>query len=239
MTYCHSVNVAIIAVLLGRHVGLDDTAIAWLAEGGLLHDVGKVQIPVEILKKPARLDRHERTIIERHPTIGAAMLADVPELAPLTPTLALEHHRHFTGGGYPDLGEGVVPHLLSQIVSIADVYEAMTGARPYRDPALPEQACLVLARLGGTQLNPALVRAFVNVVTFFPVGTLVRTTLDEVGIVIRPTPHDPLHPVIALADDLMAVTSTTREIDLSLRDASGGYHRHVVESLVPGAAVAA
>jgi putative nucleotidyltransferase with HDIG domain len=234
-TYCHSVNVAIISVLLGRRLGLDEAKLSWLGEGALLHDVGKLQVPVEILKKPAQLDRRERTIVERHPSTGAAMLVNVPDLAPLTPTLALEHHRHFVGSGYPDLGEGAIPHLLSQIVAIADIYEAMTGARSYRDPALPEQACLVLARLGGTQLNPAFVRAFVGIVTFFPIGTLVRTTLDEVGIVVRTSAHDPLHPVIALAEDLQTLDSRTPEIDLSERDNHGTYRRHVAHSLVPAA----
>ena len=238
-TYCHSVNVAIIAVLLGRRLGLDEPRLAWLGEGALLHDVGKLHVPVEILKKPAQLDRRERTIVERHPSIGAAMLVEAPDLSPVTPTLALEHHRHFVGSGYPDLGEGVVPHLLSQIVSVADVYEAMTGARAYRDPALPEQACLVLARLGGTQLNPSLVRAFVNTVTFFPIGTMVRTTCDEVGIVVRATPQDPLHPVIALVDGVGAIGSHTRELDLSERDRDGTYARHIAQSLMPGTTAAA
>jgi putative nucleotidyltransferase with HDIG domain len=235
-TYCHSVNVAIIAVLLGRRLGLNEAMLSWLGEGALLHDVGKLQVPVEILKKPAQLDRRERTIIERHPSIGAAMLVDVPDLAPLTPTLALEHHRHFVGSGYPELGEGVIPHLLSQIVTIADIYEAMTGARSYRDPALPEQACLVLAGLGGTHLNPSFVRAFVNIVTFFPIGTLVRTTLDEIGIVVRTFPHDPLHPVIALTQDFHSIDSYTCEVDLSERDSRGTYRRHIAHSLIPALA---
>jgi HD-GYP domain-containing protein (c-di-GMP phosphodiesterase class II) len=77
---------------------------------------------------------------------------------------------------------------MSQLVAVADVYESVTGARSYRDPATPEQACLILARMAGEKLNPALVKAFVSVVTFFPIGTLVRTTLGEVGLVV--STHD-------------------------------------------------
>ena len=237
-TYCHSVNVAIISLLIGRRVGLDEPTLAALVEGALLHDVGKTRIPVEIIKKPAKLDQRERAIIERHPAAGAAMLVEVPDLSPLTPTIALEHHRHAIGAGYPDLGEGVVPHLLSQIVSVADVYEAVTGARSYREPALPEQACLILARLAGRQLNTALVKAFVDTVTFFPIGTLVRTTLDEIGVVVRQTPRDPLHPVIALTDGLSPVPRG-REIDTSLRDETGAYRRHIVHSMLPAVTAAA
>jgi putative nucleotidyltransferase with HDIG domain len=229
-TYCHSVNVSILSLLLGRQLNLDEPTLTMLAEGALLHDVGKTRIPKEILHKPAKLDARERHVIERHPVIGAAILAESPDLHALTPTLALEHHRHVSGGGYPDLGKAI-PHVLSQIVAIADVYEAMTGARSYREPALPEQACLLLARLAGTQLNPALVKAFVNAITFFPVGTLIRTSCDEVAVVVRPTPGDPLHPVVALVENADPARPLTVEIDTSERDAAGLYLRHIVQRL--------
>lgn len=231
-TYCHSVNVAILSLLLGRQVGLDETMIAALVEGALLHDVGKTRVPVSIIKKPSALSKRERRIVERHPSLGAAMLAPVPGLGPLTPMIALEHHRHWQGGGYPDLGDAH-PHLLSQMVMIADTYEAITGARSYRPPTLPEQACLILARLAGERLNPALVRAFCRAVTFFPPGSLVRTSLDEVGVVVRTIPDDPLHPVIVLTDGLDASRTRGGEIDTSERDGQGAYIRHIAESLRP------
>jgi putative nucleotidyltransferase with HDIG domain len=232
-TYCHSVNVAILSLLLARHAGLSEASVATVVEGALLHDVGKTRVPVAIIKKPAALSKRERRIIERHPVIGAAMLTSVPGLGPLTPTIALEHHRYWNGsGGYPEVGAHP-PHLLSQIVMIADVYEAATGARSYRPAVLPEQACLILAKLAGERLNPHLVRAFLNAVTFFPLGSLVRTTLDEVGTVIRTTPGDPLHPVIATVDEANPMVASGREIDTSRRDATGAYLRHIAETLRP------
>jgi hypothetical protein len=118
---------------------------------------------------------------------------------------------------------------MSQIVSVADVFEAMTGARSYREPMRPEQACLVLARLSGTSLNPALVKAFVTAVTFFPLGSLVRTSRDETGIVVRTNARDPLHPVLGLvADDFTALLG---EVDTAIRDASGAYERQIVATL--------
>ena len=142
------------------------------------------------------------------------MLVEVPGLHPLTPVIALEHHRHAAGGGYPDIGDAR-PHPLSRLVSVADVYEAVTGARAYRPPSLPEQACLVLARLAGTQLDGALVKAFVNAVTFFPLGTLVRTSREEIGVVVRATERDPLHPVIQLVEEGDPARPLPEEIDLS------------------------
>ena len=124
-----------------------------------------------------------------------------------------------------------MPHLMSQVVAVADIYEAMTGARSYQEPAMPEQACLVLARLAGTKLNTALVKAFVNAISFFPLGSVVRTDRDEVGVVVRTIPGEPLHPVIALMGvDRQPLDG---EIDTSRRLLSGQYERHVVETLRP------
>jgi HD-GYP domain-containing protein (c-di-GMP phosphodiesterase class II) len=167
--------------------------------------------------------------MESHTTLGAEILVELDGIQPLTPVVALEHHRGLDGTGYPDLGAGA-PHVLSQVVSVADIYEAMTGARSYQDPAMPEQACLVLARLAGTKLNAAIVKAFVNAVSFFPVGSVVRTDRDELGVVVRVNDADPLHPVFTRVG---AGHEPLDEIDSSLRDAAGVYERHVIETIAP------
>jgi HD-GYP domain-containing protein (c-di-GMP phosphodiesterase class II) len=163
---------------------------------------------------------------------GAEILVEVEGLRPLTPTVALEHHRGISGGGYPSLG-AAPPHAMSQLVAVADIYEAITGARTYQAPGLPEQACLALARLAGAKLNAALVKAFVAAVTFFPVGSLVRTSRGETAVVVATNPREPLHPTIApLAADLGRLPG---EIDTAARDRSGSYLRHIVETLRPDA----
>lgn len=229
LTYCHSVNVAILSLMLGRQLRLDDDLITVLVEAALLHDIGKTRVPLEIVQKPGALDRAERKLIEGHTTFGAEILVDTVGVHPLAPTVALEHHRGINGTGYPDLGEGVVPHLMSQIVSVADIYEALTGARSYREPMKPEQACLVLAREAGSKLNTAFVKAFVSAVTFFPVGSLVRTNRDEVGMVVRTNSRDPLHPVIALTNDTFE--EVRQQVDTSERDGDGRYLRQIVQSI--------
>jgi len=231
LTYCHSVNVATLSLLIGRQIGLDPASTAAVAEAALLHDIGKTRIPLEILKKPSALDKRERKMMEAHTTYGAEILVEVEGLRPLTPTVALEHHRGIDGGGYPDLGPAAVPHFMSQLVAVADIYEAMTGARSYQDPAMPEQACLVLARLAGTKLNTALVKAFVNAISFFPLGSVVRTDRDEIGVVVRTNAAEPLHPVIALMGANRE--RLPGEIDTSRRLLSGEYERHVIETLRP------
>ena len=230
LTYCHSVNVAMLSLLIGKHIGLDAGAIAALVEAALLHDIGKTRIPLDVVKKPGALDKRERKLIEAHTTLGAEILMQAEGLRPLTAIVALEHHRSVKGTGYPDLGDAI-PHAMSQIVSVADIYEAITGARSYQDPTLPEHACLVLARLAGDKLNTALVKAFVNAITFFPLGSMVRTSRGEIGIVIRTNSADPLHPVLGLIDE--ASNRPRGQIDASSRDASGAYERHIIETLMP------
>jgi putative nucleotidyltransferase with HDIG domain len=231
LTYCHSVNVATLSLLIAKELGFDHAAKSTVAEAALLHDIGKTQIPLEILRKPGALDRRERRLMESHTVLGAQVLAEIDGLLPLTPVAALEHHRSVQGTGYPDLGDRVMPHFLSQIVAVADIYEATTGARSYQDPAMPEEACLILARLAGTKLNTSLVKAFVSAVSFFPIGSVIRTDRAELGIVIRTNRGEPLHPVIALMS--AACTRVRGEVDTSVRDACGVYERHVVETLRP------
>jgi putative nucleotidyltransferase with HDIG domain len=230
LTYCHSVNVAMLSLLIGKQIGLDGPTIATLVEAALLHDIGKTRIPLDVVKKPGALEKRERKMMEAHTTFGAEILVQTDGLRPLTPIVALEHHRSVKGTGYPDLG-AAVPHIMSQIVSVADIYEAITGARSYQAPTLPERACLVLARLAGDKLNSALVKAFVNAITFFPLGSMVRTTRDEIAIVVGINPVDPLHPMLALVD--ATGTGPGNRIDGSARDVSGAYERHIVETVLP------
>lgn len=231
LTYIHSVNVAVLSLLLGKQLGLDEPVLASLVEAGVLHDVGKTRIPLDVVKKPGTLDKHERKLMEAHALQGAELLMQVDGLRPLTAIVALEHHRSVLGKGYPDLGDGVVPHFMSQIVSVADIYEAVTGARSYQQPTPPERACLLIARLAGTKLNTALVRAFVNAITFFPVGSVVRTNRGELGVVLRTTPGDPLHPVVQLLEEDWRTPLGV--LDTSTRGTSDAYQCHIVETVAP------
>jgi len=231
LTYLHSVNVTLLSLRLGERIGLDESTRMALAEAALLHDVGKTRIPLEILTKAGALTDREFREIRGHPRMGAEILIGLEGLSPLTPIVALEHHMGFDGTGYPDLGPERMPHPLSQIVSVVDIYESLTGARSYRDPVTPDKACLTLARLSGKALNPALVRAFVSVVTFFPIGTVVRTTLGEVGVVVRTYEDDALHPTVSLVDEKEPDAPTHKNVDLRLRSDDGKHVRQVAELL--------
>jgi len=230
-SYLHSVNVALLATRLGERLGLERPELMQLAEAALLHDVGKTRVPIEILTKAGPPTEREWRMIHRHPLIGAEILSELHGLGPLTPVVALEHHLDFTGGGYPDLGPDRRPQAISQIVSVVDVYESVTGARTYREPATPDRACVILARMAGDKLNPALVKAFVSIVTFFPIGTIVRTTRGELGVVVGTHDDDALHPRIAVIDPAGPDARPTSVLDLRERDDGGAFLRDVAETL--------
>jgi putative nucleotidyltransferase with HDIG domain len=156
----HSVRVKKIAVDIGRAMRLSEADVEALEWGGLLHDIGKIGVPDAVLNKPDRLTREERIVMNAHPVIGANIIAPVEKLAPELPIIR-HHHEWFNGSGYPDRLLGMEIPLLARILHVADAFEAMTAARPYRmKPLTAEQALAELRRFGGIQFDPDIVEAF-------------------------------------------------------------------------------
>jgi putative nucleotidyltransferase with HDIG domain len=161
-THGHSENVMKYTVVLAKQLGLSDTEIENVKYAGLLHDIGKIGISEFILNKPSRLTPYEFDEIRKHPEVGAKIIADVPFLRPLVP-LVLHHHEYFDGSGYPDgIGGEEIP-FGARILSVADVFEAMTSNRPYRKALSPELAVQTLIAGKGKQFDPCMVDAFMDV----------------------------------------------------------------------------
>jgi putative nucleotidyltransferase with HDIG domain len=159
----HSYRVALGAVSLGRELGLPPEDLRALAEGGILHDVGKLQIPDEILNKPGPLNEEERKIIERHPILGYAMCSRLG-LLPEELDIVRSHHERMDGAGYPDrLAADQIPFVV-RILSVADVYDALTSARAYRAAWSQDDALAFLEEHSGTHFDPACVKAWVKMV---------------------------------------------------------------------------
>jgi putative nucleotidyltransferase with HDIG domain len=149
---------------LARNLGLSAVETALVRRGGLLHDIGKVGTPEEILNAPRRLTMDEWTIMERHTLDGADIVADVPILDEFLPAIR-NHHERLDGQGYPDgLRAEQIP-LSARIVSVADCFNAMIGRRPYRPPMAPSRAIEELERIAGSHLDPEIVAAMIQVVT--------------------------------------------------------------------------
>jgi HD-GYP domain-containing protein (c-di-GMP phosphodiesterase class II) len=158
-TWGHSERVARIAVRLGEEMNLSESERSELYLGGLLHDVGKIGVPDEVLRKPGALTRAEMAQIEQHVLIGDAIVAHVPQLAHLRP-LVRSHHERFDGTGYPDGLAGELIPLRARILAVADSCDAMMSDRPYR-PALPtERIQAILLAGAGKQWDPRVIAAF-------------------------------------------------------------------------------
>ncbi|MDO8485448.1 MAG: HD-GYP domain-containing protein, partial [Candidatus Limnocylindrales bacterium] len=158
----HSLRVKEIAVDIGRVMRVSDRDLEALEWGGLLHDVGKIGVPDHVLLKQERLTREERMIMNAHPVLGAQIIAPVTKLAPELPIIR-HHHEWYNGSGYPDRLIGDEIPKLARILHVADAFEAMTAARPYRmTPLTHEQALAELRKFAGVQFDPVVVDAFVR-----------------------------------------------------------------------------
>ncbi len=171
----HCERLAAGAVALGATCGLGETDLAALGRGGFLHDVGKIGIPDAVLLKTGPLTAAEYALIQQHPEIGERLLGDLRSLAAVRP-IVRHHHERLDGSGYPDGLRGDAIPLLAQIVSIVDVFDAMTSARPYR-PAFPRTTAVaeLQREKAAGRLNPVLVEAFLSIEDPFDLGaSLVR-----------------------------------------------------------------
>ncbi|MER3418055.1 MAG: hypothetical protein C4343_02865 [Chloroflexota bacterium] len=158
----HSQRVREIAVDIGREMRVSEVELEALEWGGLLHDVGKIGVPDRVLLKQDRLTREERMIMNAHPVLGEQIIKPVAQLARELPIIR-HHHEWFNGSGYPDRLVGHEIPKLARILHVADAFEAMTAARPYRlTPLTPEQAIAELRKFSGIQFDPEVVDAFVR-----------------------------------------------------------------------------
>jgi putative nucleotidyltransferase with HDIG domain len=155
----HSERVTTYTLVLARAMKLPDADLEVLSRAGMLHDIGKVGVPDYVLLKPAALDPAERAIIESHVTIGYEMLKELPFLRDALPAIR-GHHERWDGKGYPDKLAGNGIHLYARIMTVADSYDAMTSARPYRAALPTDEAARRVRADAGTQFDPAVVRAF-------------------------------------------------------------------------------
>jgi putative nucleotidyltransferase with HDIG domain len=166
-TQGHSAATMFHALAVANKLGLGPDEVCAVELGALFHDIGKIGIPEEILRKPDKLTAAEWHEMKAHPTIGANLLAQVPNLEKIRP-IVLAHHEHYDGTGYPNGLKGSEIPLAAQIISVADTYQAMTSSRTYR-PALTHEAAIAeLRKVSGTQLNPAVVEAFIDEVKHAP-----------------------------------------------------------------------
>jgi HD-GYP domain-containing protein (c-di-GMP phosphodiesterase class II) len=163
-TFTHAINVCLLTMAQAEYLGASSDQLYDIGIAACLHDAGKMFIPNEILNKPGKLDEHEWTEVRGHPVLGAQYLLRLPGISKLTFLAALEHHLHYNGAGYPNLGKQWRPNLVSQMIAVADLFDAMRSRRPYKEPKTDDFIIELLRKESGTAYNPQLVENFIRLI---------------------------------------------------------------------------
>ncbi len=231
-TFTHMVNVSLLTMAQARTLGIQGPLLREFGLAGLMHDIGKVRTPPEILKKPDRLTREETTIMRRHVVDGAQILRRTPDIPPLVPIVAFEHHLKQDLSGYPrNIGARKL-NLCTMLVSIADVFDALRTKRVYRDSLPAARVRKMLAEQSGTAFEPTLLRRFISLVGIFPLGTCVRLKSGEVGVVTAEHATDAFRPTVKVligADGHPVEAHWT--VDTAAHDEQGRHPYSVLEAV--------
>ena len=197
-TYAHCVNVSVLSVGMGQALGLSRQVLADLGVAGLLHDVGKLAVPGDVLRKPSRLSQDEWEMMQRHPLEGVKMTMRMPGLSALTldtMRVCLEHHMNFDRTGYPDVAHEWGQATLSRIVAVGDCFDAITAHRAYhRRPRSAFEALQYLLGPTRVSFDPAVLWALVRTVGLYPAGSVLHTNTGHIALVLSPNPEDARRP---------------------------------------------
>ena len=186
-TYTHSVNVAILSIHLGHRIGLSRYSLERLGLGALFHDLGKIDLPLDILNKPGRLDNKEYAELKKHPMNSVSRIVRLRTTANKKAkiiTAPFEHHLKYNLSGYPQTSRKRPLSLFGSIVAIADNYDAVTSPRIYRKSAIsPDRALGTMCNQAGKDFDPILLKVFIDMLGIYPVGTIIKLNTGEIGIV--------------------------------------------------------
>lgn len=199
-TYHHSLSVAIMSIAIGMEIGFERDRLAELCVAGLLHDIGKVSVPIEIINKPGKLTKEEFETVKMHPVYAAQHLKERDLVNDNVFKGIIQHHEKMDGTGYPYKLSGKNIHPYARILAVADVYDALTSNRPYRVPNPPNEAIEYIMAGNETHFDEQVIRAFLRKVAPYPVGSRVSLSNGERACVLKNYPEAPLRPLVSVID---------------------------------------
>lgn len=192
-TYTHTKNVTLLALLAAIEMQYSMNDLRNIALGAILHDIGKLEVPLSILDKPGRLTPEEFAVVQKHPRIGYEMIADAGPVSSAVKQIVLQHHENFDGSGYPMCLDRHHGYRHARLVHICDVYEAMCAKRPYKLPMPREQVREFIQSKTGTMFDPELVRKFLDVVPAYLVGE--ELSVNGISCIVQNTCSS-LNPIV-------------------------------------------
>lgn len=214
-TFMHSVAVSALMVALARQLRLSDEECREAAMGGLLHDLGKACMPLDILNKPGRLTDDEFTVMRTHPEEGERLLRGSGLENATVLHMVRHHHEKFDGGGYPARLPAEATPLLTRMSTVCDVYDAITSNRPYKEGWDPGESLRQMASWKG-HFDPAVLKAFIGSLGIYPIGTLVRLSSDRLAVVVEQRPGALSSPLVRVFFSARSRTQLLhRDVDLS------------------------
>lgn len=232
-TFNHCVNVCIYCVSLGQRLGLSRSRLGQLGMAALFHDIGKVEIPWDVLNKPSGLSEEEWKLVKDHTVQGARLLARLSRLDERTLSaiiVAYEHHMNFDLTGYPVPCQPRQTHLFSRMVRIADAFDAMTTVRIYKsEPSAPHDSVLFLLREANRSFDSRLVKVFISMLGFYPVGTVLELETGETVVVAKAARDicDIARPMVKLIADANGLQCGGGMLNLAETDGHGRYLRNI------------
>lgn len=232
-TYAHCANVAVLAMLLGRHMGFPPDEVERLGLAGFFHDVGKARIPEEILNKPGKLSEPEMEVMRRHALEGYLVMKDQQGVPPQVLRAILEHHERTDGQGYPYHLAGQDISLFSQVVAVVDVYDALTSEKVYRRAVAPATALSMLFQWRNKSLCGECIEVLIRALGIYPVGSFVQLSNGEYGVVSEINRRQPLNPKVRVVFDARMRPQRMRLMDLAVQPRNGPEPLTVLECLNP------
>jgi HD-GYP domain-containing protein (c-di-GMP phosphodiesterase class II) len=233
-TALHSLNVCVLSVTFGRHLGLGEEALVELGMGALMHDIGKIKVPLDVLNKPGRLTLEEFDLMKQHPLYGRDILNGSRDLSSTIIDVAYSHHERMSGHGYPLGKTGDAISRYGKMVAIVDVYDAITSDRVYHTGMSAIEALKRLYEWRKDSFDEYLVEQFIQCLGIYPVGTTVELTTGEIGLVVAVNETAKLKPkVVVVMDADKRPCRPHRIVDLereSRRSGGGPSVRRVLES---------
>ncbi|MDD2970477.1 MAG: HD-GYP domain-containing protein [Lachnospiraceae bacterium] len=197
-TFKHSLNMMMIALVMGNELGLNQIQMKELAMGCMFHDIGKLFVPKEILNKPGRLTKEEFKLIQEHPRKGFEFMREYTNLSAMSRIIALEHHEKQDGSGYPENKIGGNTHWMSKICTVSDVFEALIADRPYRPAIEIGNAREYIMGNGGTAFDINMVECFIKAINPYPKDTRVLLSDGREGIVTQVNMDFNTRPVVTI-----------------------------------------
>lgn len=214
-TYMHSVAVCALMIALARQLNLDEEMVREAGFAGLLHDIGKVGIPMKVLNKPGKLTDSEFAIVKSHPEVGAKILIESYQVSPMVLDVCLHHHEKMDGTGYPHGLKGETISLYAKMGAVCDVYDAITSNRPYKKGWAPADSIRKMAEWSKGHFDETVFQAFVKTVGIYPTGSLVRLESGRLAVVVEQHESSLLSPRVKVfysAKNKMAIIQETLDL---------------------------